>query len=242
MRFKLVSDVHSEYMDDHGVLFFNELPNDVDVLILAGDICDDVTLSHVLDIVSKRFADIVYVPGNHEVWGTTFDVHDSRMTSLDESYDNVHVLNPGVATIHGSRIVGCTMWFRKTMDSVLCQNKTNDFRMIREFTRDVYDVNKRHLSFLHENVCTGDIVVTHHLPSLRSVPDMYIDSPTNCYFVCELDEFIKERKPMIWCHGHTHSATSYTLGETRVICNPRGYVSFGELTDFDAGHVIDTCM
>jgi hypothetical protein len=28
----------------------------------------------------------------------------------------------------------------------------------------------------------------------------------------------------LWIHGHTHTAFDYTVGNTRVVCNPRGYV------------------
>ena len=27
----------------------------------------------------------------------------------------------------------------------------------------------------------------------------------------------------LWIHGHTHAPCNYTVGETQVICNPRGY-------------------
>jgi hypothetical protein len=30
----------------------------------------------------------------------------------------------------------------------------------------------------------------------------------------------------VWVHGHMHDPFDYTLGETRVICNPRGYIGY----------------
>ena len=27
----------------------------------------------------------------------------------------------------------------------------------------------------------------------------------------------------LWVHGHTHDSADYTIGATRVLCNPRGY-------------------
>jgi hypothetical protein len=27
----------------------------------------------------------------------------------------------------------------------------------------------------------------------------------------------------VWTHGHTHDEFKYTIGETTVVCNPRGY-------------------
>ena len=27
----------------------------------------------------------------------------------------------------------------------------------------------------------------------------------------------------VWMHGHTHSSVDMEIGQTRVVCNPRGY-------------------
>jgi hypothetical protein len=29
--------------------------------------------------------------------------------------------------------------------------------------------------------------------------------------------------PCVWLHGHVHKSLDYTIGQTRVVCNPRGY-------------------
>jgi hypothetical protein len=40
-----------------------------------------------------------------------------------------------------------------------------------------------------------------------------------------LDEFIVDHPQIkLWTHGHTHELFDYMVGETRVVCNPRGYV------------------
>ena len=28
----------------------------------------------------------------------------------------------------------------------------------------------------------------------------------------------------LWTHGHTHERYDYMIGETRIVCNPRGYI------------------
>jgi hypothetical protein len=28
----------------------------------------------------------------------------------------------------------------------------------------------------------------------------------------------------VWCHGHMHNSSDYTVGDGRVLCNPRGYL------------------
>jgi predicted phosphodiesterase len=32
-----------------------------------------------------------------------------------------------------------------------------------------------------------------------------------------------KKPPKLIVHGHTHDPCDYMIGETRVICNPRGY-------------------
>jgi hypothetical protein len=30
----------------------------------------------------------------------------------------------------------------------------------------------------------------------------------------------------VWTHGHTHDVFDYTVGQTRILCNPRGYKGY----------------
>jgi hypothetical protein len=50
----------------------------------------------------------------------------------------------------------------------------------------------------------------------------------------------------LWTHGHTHNAFDYMIGETRVVCNPRGYQStrgdgsdWGEETDWNPNLILE---
>ena len=46
----------------------------------------------------------------------------------------------------------------------------------------------------------------------------------NGAFASDLDDFIAYRPQIrLWTHGHTHEPFDYMIGETRVVCNPRGY-------------------
>ena len=47
---------------------------------------------------------------------------------------------------------------------------------------------------------------------------------------------IEERQPALWVHGHTHDSCDYRVGNTRVICNPRGYEN--ENGAFDPGQAV----
>lgn len=77
------------------------------------------------------------------------------------------------------------------------------------------------------------IVVGHHCPSELSVAEMYKGNLLNAAFRSGLDAFIEQR-PQIkyWLHGHTHYNFNYWIGETRVVCNPRGYVGHESSADW----------
>lgn len=70
------------------------------------------------------------------------------------------------------------------------------------------------------------IVVTHHLPSLRSVARHYEGSMLNVGFASNLDHLVKARAAL-WVHGHTHAPACWrdTDGGTLVACNPAGYMN-----------------
>lgn len=74
------------------------------------------------------------------------------------------------------------------------------------------------------------VVVTHHAPSKLSChPRFKHDTIMNGGFFTELGDFIAYRPQIkLWIHGHTHDEFDYTIGETRVVCNPRGYAGSEE--------------
>jgi hypothetical protein len=77
------------------------------------------------------------------------------------------------------------------------------------------------------------IVVGHHCPSELSVAPQYKGDLLNGAFRSSLDDFI-EARPQIkfWFHGHTHHNFNYWIGETRVVCNPRGYVEHEDIANW----------
>lgn len=77
------------------------------------------------------------------------------------------------------------------------------------------------------------VVVGHHCPSELSVAPMYKGNLLNAAFRSNLDDFIESRPQIkLWIHGHTHHNFNYWIGDTHVICNPRGYVGHESMADF----------
>ena len=69
------------------------------------------------------------------------------------------------------------------------------------------------------------VVVGHHAPSRLSTHPRYANETImNGGYSSSLDEFIEDHPQIrLWTHGHTHEDFDYMIGETRVVCNPRGY-------------------
>ena len=77
------------------------------------------------------------------------------------------------------------------------------------------------------------VVVTHHAPSIKSIPDIYLTDKTTPAFASNLEQFILDHPNIkIWCHGHIHTACDYQINQCRIICNPRGYVKYHENSGF----------
>jgi Icc-related predicted phosphoesterase len=77
------------------------------------------------------------------------------------------------------------------------------------------------------------VVVGHHCPSELSVAAQYKGNLLNAAFRSGLDAFIEARPQIrLWLHGHTHYNFNYWIGETRVVCNPRGYIGHESSADW----------
>ena len=72
------------------------------------------------------------------------------------------------------------------------------------------------------------VVVGHHAPSKQSTHPRYAhETEMNGGYSSNLDDFITDHPQIkLWTHGHTHEVFDYMIGETRIVCNPRGYVNY----------------
>ena len=77
------------------------------------------------------------------------------------------------------------------------------------------------------------VVVGHHAPSRLSTHPRYAhETIMNGGYSSNLDEFIEDHPQIkLWTHGHTHEDFDYIIGETRVVCNPRGYINHEHRAD-----------
>lgn len=228
LRIMVMSDLHFEFHADGGEAFVAALSTDCDVLVLAGDVTtNDAGIFLAMQNFSKRFREVVYVPGNHEFWKTGREGVNIAMRKIAERLPNVHPLMNETWTHGGVRFLGTTLWFPRSMQASQMAQGWSDFLRIPGAlkTRWLFDANDEARDFLRRELAAGGatVVVTHHLPSDRSTSPAHLGEATNCFYVNSLDDMIRETSPALWVHGHTHSPQDYMIGETRIVCNPYGY-------------------
>lgn len=218
------------------------------VLILAGDIIMVKLKERFYPFfkdISERFKEVIVTMGNHESYKFNIKNTYNDYKEFLREFKNIHLLENEVFEIDDFAIFGATLWtdFNKRDFHAMEYAKHNmsDFQVIEYSAQD--GSNHMHwtpeLSVLeHENSIKHmkeffkkyknkrQIVVTHHLSSFQSVSLEFHGSPLNHAFYSDLDGLILKHKPELWVHGHTHASFDYMLGDTRIICNPRGYPSY----------------
>jgi Icc-related predicted phosphoesterase len=243
MRIRVLSDLHLEFFSDAArYAFVMSMNTDCDVLALAGDVSNVDGIRAALTLICHRFENVqvLFVAGNHEYYGGS----RSRLWGeLDGLFiGNLHVLDDSAVKIGGVfddtpsfRFVGATLWFANQNGP---EWALNDFNQIEGLRSWVYEENARTVRFLTDTLRSGDILITHHLPSPVCVHPKYAGSPINAFFVHDMSALIEERKPALAIHGHTHESVDVTVGATRFLCNPYGYDGHEVNPNFDPGMTV----
>ena len=198
-----------------------------DVLVLAGDVIpvtDVVAAREVFGLFCEKFPTVVFVPGNHELYGTDPASATAVLEVIRLDNPNLRILDPGVAEVEGERIVGAPLWFPELPGEEPLRAFLSDFSAIRDFLPWGHAAHDSHLRHLGARQERGDVVVTHHLPHPACVSPRFRGSALNRFFVAEdASPLVELGGASVWIHGHTHDSVDVRVGETRVVCNPRGY-------------------
>ena len=229
-----MSDIHLE---------FGPLECDIKgkFLILAGDI----TIKARVEWINKKaenFEHVIYVFGNHEFYRSNLDSIERK--TRENLSPNVHLLQNESIELDGVRFHGATLWTNYNNNDPMAKINANfgltDHKLIRcdggvsRFTPDrAYEEHLKTMEYFKNNVKEGDIVVTHHAPSHKSIHPSFKTSNLNHSYYSDLSDFILKYKPKLWFHGHTHNNFNYLIGGTKVLCNPRGYAGHKLNPNFD---------
>lgn len=256
IKFRIMSDLHLEFyrgaeLERFPLPFIGE-----DYLILAGDVQVRYN-SKEWFVELLKYRNVIYVLGNHEFYNGDFRDIRSSLPIFNTDV-NAEALIRGykyrLYSLDGTdlvideriRVTGGTLWTNlDTPWALYIMQRMNDYHLISNGNGKVLnpaDTSKAYRSYkkaIRNNLNTKDslidLVVTHHLPSFRSIDPRYKGDPMNAAYASKLDSVVK--KADIWVHGHTHASNDYMLGKCRVISNPKGYID--ENVKFDINKIIE---
>lgn len=232
MKIHILSDLHLEFQD-------MPIPDvNADITIIAGDIHLGMKGLRWLRQIKRP---VIYILGNHEFYGFNTDTL-KRQFNIQK---RVRYLENNWAEVNGIKIFGCTLWtdFKLFGDDCFfaysnAKRFLNDFTFIKDVKMKQWhkDSVASIKKFIKQD--GNKVIVTHHAPSIQSVGKRWRTDALTPAFASNLESLIMNSGAKLWIHGHTHESCDYMIGETRVVCNPRGYPqSFNK--QFDPNMVIE---
>lgn len=267
MKLQILADLHHEFIghDKAGAAGWAKMQNThADVTVVTGDLH---TKGRSIDLAARMWPvrPAILVAGNHEFYGSSWPAHINTLRDKAAEHDNVHFLENDAVEIEGVVFLGCTLWtdcklweagpgkglfsYPQTIREI--ETGLNDYRSIRFSgpggkyrTLKPSDTIQAHLDsvrWLKEQLEAHKgrrvIVVTHHAPSFKSIPEQYQRDVISAAFASHLDDLVRDSGAALWLHGHNHGQSDYQIGKTRVICNARGYP--GENTGYNPSLVVE---
>jgi len=229
MKIQVLSDLHNEFEA------FQPNEIDADVIILAGDI--DIK-ARAINWAKDTFPDtpVIYVLGNHEYYKSAYPKILKKTKDLAKD-THIHVLENDHIKIDDVNFLGCTLWTDFRLFGNQCvagyhaQTSMNDYKKIR-LTPGYKRLSPMDTSSMHRNLLNWlkekleelknetVVIVTHHAPSLNSVPEDYKTDLLSAAYASNLDDFVSNSNAKLWIHGHMHTASDYTLGNKCISEHP----------------------
>jgi predicted phosphodiesterase len=255
LRLNVLSDLH---LGQTGMPWPH---TDSDLVILAGDIARP---ARAVEWASGLGKPVLYVPGNHEFYGSSIEDTIAELRRLTEG-TSITLLHNDEVNVMGVRFLGTTLWTDFNLDpSATTRDKaiTHAQELLYDFSRirspasaertlspaDMEDLYAHSRAWLADRLQvvapSPTVVISHHAPSPRSIHPRFEGSVINTCFVSNCEDLMHGRQVYLWIHGHTHNSFDYSVNGTRVVCNPRGMVMNGQMEnpEFDPGFVVEVAL
>lgn len=239
MKISLHSDVHIEF---YPVGITLNIPQDADVIVLAGDIGVGEDVIQFITRLSEEHPDkqIIFVSGNHEFYGE--DVVDLRekYSVCFKHLSNVHYLEDESVTIGDVVFHGCTLWsgFNVLGAERSAYGMAEARRSIADFYRisyDGYTIRPEDMRMLHnhslcflksallEHAGQKQVIVTHFPPLKECKHGEIVPGILDCYFNNDLKDLFYLVQLEAWLYGHNHWSDDFMYSGCRVVSNQRSY-------------------
>lgn len=242
MRVFVVSDIHIDYQENRRwVSALSSHDYSEDILIVAGDISDDVQLLKAcFRELAAKFQDVLFIPGNHELWVLRDGIADSLQKfqqvcdlATDEgiSLQPFHRNQLSVVPLHSwydfSFGEPSTKLMQVWADFHACD--WPDHWQAADIAGHFLQKNTDHLLTKNETV----ISFSHFLPRIDLMPAYIPEQYRYLYPVlgcASLEDQIRQLGPDIHVYGHSHVNRRVTVQGIRYINNAFGYPSESGMT------------
>ncbi len=243
MRVFALSDVHIDYTENaKWIAGLSIAEYQDDVLILAGDVTDTLRmLDWCLGALAKRFKQVLFVPGNHDLWV----IRDHReKNSFQKFHDVCAVVESSGASMRpfygpGISILPLLSWYDYSFGEPSQELRSiwMDYRACRwpaGYTDG--DVAAYFATFNDGQVGHGgDKVITysHFLPRIDVMPGFIPCAGKLLYPILgstRLDSQLRDLGADIHVYGHSHVNRQVTIDGVSYINNAFGYPNETRLT------------
>ena len=240
MRIKIFSDLHIGINGDYDISLFK---TDADVIIFPGDLCESQKIIDELRFIDGMTnSHVIFVPGNHEYYGSTKEYIDSVFEK--EKFKNITILNNDTIEIGSVVFIGSTGWWDFNIRTNHIRYM-NDFNSIFDILQNAYGTKwgsncRDFMTRTLNNIPVDKKIVcaTHNVPSHKLIPNQYKDDPYNDLFANRWDDILNDFDIKLWVCGHTHSYFDEIISGTRCVCNPYGYKIYREHVDFVKNKIV----
>lgn len=242
MRVFALSDLHADYPENLAwILDLSSEDYRSDVLVLAGDVTDDLAiLQQVFRSLVAKFRAVLFVPGNHELW-----VHNDTVNCSLEKFELIAQLcrDEGVRQARYDcgevSFVPLYSWYDFSFgqpDRHL-RRAWRDFKACAwpSYLEDSAAVNRYFLAMNEANLAIRNSTVisfSHFLPRIDVMPARIPHDRRRVYPVLgsvRLGEQVKQLQPAIHIYGHSHVNQSIELDNIRYVNNAFAYPKEGRI-------------
>lgn len=236
MRVFAVSDIHVDY--DANARWLETVSQDDyvdDVLIVAGDVSDDISrLQWALETLARRFRRVLFVPGNHDLWV----IRDAPTTDSLAKFEALREVVDGVGAsmqsygAHGVAIVPLLAWYDYSFGAPSEELKAMwmDYRACR-WPQGLDDAGvAARFAALNPRTAAPDahtvITFSHYLPRIDLMPD-YIPAKHRVVYpvlgTARLDQELRRLGARIHVYGHSHVNRDIEIDGVAYVNNAFGY-------------------
>jgi predicted phosphodiesterase len=238
MKVFAVSDVHVDYdVNAAWVEGLSLVDHQRDVLILAGDISDSLPrLERCFDALARRFRQVLFVPGNHDLWVARDNAAPDSLRKFDQVAEAAARAGVSMQPFHHGAltIVPLQGWydFSFGLPNDDLKRMWTDFRACR--WPEGFDMARVADHFLEMNryrrrdADETIISFSHFLPRIDLMPAGVPDWVAVLFPILgtqRLEPQIRALQPVVHVYGHSHLNRNLVVDGIRYINNAFAYPS-----------------